>query len=324
MTGLPKLDLGLSLLGAAPPALMRDLAARAHIDISGAFTPEGGYAFASGSGFWKLYQMLATLPSGPADHVRLLEAVLEDCLASNVIYCEIRLEPALVAGGDVAAWTDLVAALAEVAQRAASQIDLRLVALSPRELGPDAGRRAALCAAETAGGLVTGFALGGDEAIGSPRDHGWAFDCAREAGLGLAVEAGTVLGPAAIRDTLKTLAPGRIDGAVQAIRDPALVEDLAERGVLLALSPAADIAFGRASGWRAHPAGELYDRGAKIALSAGCAAFFGTSQARICENLHRAFDWDEGVFTTLAKAAADAAFCDTATRDRLHARLKSA
>lgn len=323
MSDLPKLDLGLPLLGAAPPALMRDLAARRHIDISGAFTPAGGYAFADEVGFRKLYQMLATLPSGPADYIRLLDAVLEDCVLSGVIYCEIRLEPALVSGGDLSAWKDLVAGLTEAAYRAKSEIDLRLVAHSPRELGPDLGRRAALCAAETAGDLVTGFAMGGDETIGAVGDHAWAFDCAREAGLGLVAEAATELGPTAIKDTLKALSPSRIDGAVQVIRDPALVEDLAERGVLLNLSPAADIAFGRAKGWRAHPAGELYHRGAKIGLSAGPAAFFGISQARICENLHRAFDWDEGVFTSLAKASADAAFCDKATRERLHARLNS-
>ena len=330
MRDLPKIDLNLPLLGAAPPALMRDLAARRHIDISGAFTAAGGYVPATGAGFWKLYQMLATLPSGPGDHMRLLEAVLEGCAEQGVRYCEIRLEPALVAAGDPSAWADLVEALTEVALRAEGQVTARLVATCLREQGPDLSRRAATCAAETAGGLVAGFALGGDEGIGAPKDHAWAFDCAREAGLGLAAGAGTGAGPGShgdaqsIRDTLAALAPTRIDGALRAVTDLALVEDLAERGLTLDLLPAADMAFGRCANWRAHPAGPLYHRGARISLSTGTAAFFGMSQSAIWEKLHQAFDWDEGVFATLAKTAIDAAFCDTATKERLRARVTPA
>ena len=45
-------------------------------------------------------------------------------------------------------------------------------------------RKTALCAAETAGGWVTGFGIGGAEDAGALPDFAWSFDCAREAGLG--------------------------------------------------------------------------------------------------------------------------------------------
>lgn len=315
----PMIDLQLPLVGAAPPAMMRDLASRRRIDISGAFTAQGLYAFADEAGFWKLYQHLAALPARAEDHAKLLAAVLEQSAATGVVHCEIRLEPAFIGAADLSAWRDSIQAMAEIAKAAEGQITCRLVPTSLRQQGSDLARLAAICAAETAGDFVTGFALAGDEAIGTPADYTWAFDCAREAGLGLAAQAG---GTAAIVDTLDALRVGRITGALNVVENLALVEDLAERGIVLDMAPAADIALGHCAGWRKHPLGQLYDRGAVITLSSGAAAFFGTTMPGICENLHRVFDWDEGVFAALAKTALDAAFCDPATKDRIRDRLK--
>ena len=38
--------------------------------------------------------------------------------------------------------------------------------------------------------------------------------------------------------------------------------------------------------------------------------------------LAEAFDWDEGMFMSLARTAADAAFCDDETRDKILKRLE--
>ena len=39
--------------------------------------------------------------------------------------------------------------------------------------------------------------------------------------------------------------------------------------------------------------------------------------------LAEAFDWDEAEFRSIDRTAAEAAFCDTATRDRILKRLES-
>jgi adenosine deaminase len=41
------------------------------------------------------------------------------------------------------------------------------------------------------------------------------------------------------------------------------------------------------------------------------------------EELNRAFDWDEGVFTALARTSLDAAFCDADTKARIAKRLEA-
>ena len=56
MRDLPKVELHLHLEGAAPPALIRDMARRARIDIGGIFDAEGNYAFRDFAHFLKVYE----------------------------------------------------------------------------------------------------------------------------------------------------------------------------------------------------------------------------------------------------------------------------
>ena len=321
MRDLPKIDLDLSLLGAAAPALMRDLAARRRIDIAGAFTRDGCYAFTDEAGFIKLYAMLASLPARPEDYAGLLASVLEHSAEGGVRYCEIGLEPGLVADGDLSAWRETVTAMAEVARRAAPQIDCRLLPACLRAQGPGVARRAALCAAETAGDFVTGFALAGGAGPAGIGDYRWAFDCAGEAGLGLTAQLRRDDAVSEINSMVRALGLRRLRGALQVNSDIALVEDLAERGVTLELTPAGDIALGHCAGWRQHPAGPLYLRGGRIALCSGASAFFAAPMSHLVERLHQAFEWDEGVFASLAQTALAAAFCDGATREALQRQV---
>ncbi len=139
-------------------------------------------------------------------------------------------------------------------------ITLRAIVTPIRHFGPDKAKETALCAAETAGRFVTGFGLAGDETVGKPKDFAWSFDMAREAGLRLTCHAGEWGGPDSIRDALRDLRVERIGHGVRAIEDLALVDELAERGIVLECCPGSNIALGIYPGWRRHPIGELFRR----------------------------------------------------------------
>lgn len=321
---LPKVELHLHLEGAAPPAFIRGFARERHVDIEGLFDERGHYRFDGFTGFLKAYEAATSALLSPGDHARLLRAVLEASAEQGVIYTELFLSPDLCGGGDLSAWRDYVAAFTEVAESMAGDIACRGIVTCIRHLGPERARRTALCAAETMGGFITGLGLAGDERVGAPKDYAWAFDLGREAGLGLTAHAGEFGGPASVRETLRDLRVNRIGHGVRAIEDLALVDDLAERGVVLECCPGANIALGLYPGWRQHPVGELYRRGVKVTLSTDDPAFFRTGMVREYERLHDAFDWDEGVFRDMARTALAAAFCDEASRARLMKRLEDA
>ncbi len=129
--------------------------------------------------------------------------------------------------------------------------------------------------------------------------------------------------PASVRDAIHDLGVERIGHGVRAIEDLALVDEIAEKGIVLEVCPGSNIALGLYPDWRAHPIGPLYDRGVKVTVSTDDPPFFHTNMTREYDRLAEAFDWDDGVFDTIARTSINAAFCDTKTRERILKRLES-
>ncbi|WP_343117207.1 adenosine deaminase [Ostreiculturibacter nitratireducens] len=321
---LPKVELHHHLEGGAPPAFIRGLAAQKKMDIGGIFDERGNYAFRDFLQFLKVYEAATGTLQTPEDYHRLTLAVLEEAAASGVIYLESFLSPDFCGGRDLSAWREYLHAIHEAAEAAERKdgIVLRGIATVIRHFGPDKARETALCAAETAGDFLRGFGMAGDEMRGKPKDFAWSFDMAREAGLRLTSHAGEWGGPESVRDTIRDLRVERVGHGVRAIEDLALVDELAEKGIVLECCPGSNIALGLYPSWRAHPIARLHDRGVKVTISTDDPPFFGTTMEREYTRLAEAFDWDEGMFMSLARTAADAAFCDDETRDKILKRLE--
>ena len=322
----PKLELHLHLEGAAPPKFIAALAKEKHIDIGGIFAPDGSYRFEGFAEFVKIYEAACTTLTRPEDYQRLTRAVLEEQAQNGVIYTEIFLSPDFCGKRDRGAWREYLQAIREEAaalEREAG-ITMKAIATCIRHFGPDKARQTALCAAETAGDFLVGFGIAGVETMGKLKDFRWSFDAAREAGLKPTVHAGEWAGPSEVRDALCDLGAVRIGHGVRAIEDLALVDELAERGIVLECCPGSNVALGIYPSFRKHPIGQLYDRGVKVTVSTDDPPFFHTSMKREYDMLHQAFDWDDGVFATLNRTALDAAFCDADTKEKIAKRLEAA
>lgn len=321
---LPKIELHLHLEGAAPPAFIRGLAREKAMDLSGLFDANGNYAYRDFWHFLKVYEAATETLKSPEDYHRLTLAVLEESAASGVVYSETFLSPDFCGGRDPEAWKDYLLAIREAADIAERRdgITLRGIVTAIRHFGPEKARETALCAAETAGDWLVGFGLAGDEKIGQPKDFRWSFDCAREAGLRLTAHAGEWGGPDSVRAVLRDLEVERIGHGVRAIEDLALVDEIAEQGIVLEVCPGSNLALGLYKGWRAHPIHALRERGVKVTISTDDPPFFHTTMRKEYERLAEAFDWDEGVFTAIARTSLGAAFCDDATRERVQKRLE--
>lgn len=324
MRDLPKVQLHLHLEGAAPPAFIRGLAKEKSVDITGVFDARGDYAYEDFWHFLKVYEAATSVLTSPEDFARLTRAVLEESASNGVIYTEAFLSPDFCGNRDVAAWRDYLLAIQEAATAAERDfgITMRGIVTAVRHFGPDKGRETALCAAETAGDFITGFGLAGDEKIGEPQDYAWSFDCAREAGLRLTAHAGEWRGPESVANAL-TLGVERIGHGVRAIEDPALLDRLAEDEIVLEVCPGSNVCLGVYQTWRDHPIDRLRRAGVKVTVSTDDPPFFHTNMTREYEELARAFDYDEAELTKIARASAEAAFCDEDTRARLLKRLET-
>ena len=322
----PKIELHLHLEGAAPPAFIRGLAKEKKIDLSGLFAEDGSYKFTDFWHFLTVYEAATTTLQSPEDFYRLTLAVLEESAKSGVVYTETFLSPDFCGNRDVSAWKEYLHAIEEAAAKAEVDfgITLRGIVTCIRHFGPDKARQTARCAAETKGRFITGFGIAGDEKSGKPKDFTYAFDMAREAGLRLTAHAGEWGGPDSVRDAINDLRVERIGHGVRAIEDLALVDEIAETGIVLECCPGSNVALGLYPTFRAHPIGELFRREVKVTISTDDPPFFHTTMTREYDMLHQAFDWDDGVFAKIARTSLDAAFCDADTKAKVRAKLEAA
>ena len=321
MKSLKKVELHLHLEGAAPPAFIRGLAREHHTDLSGMFDDQGRYHYRGFNDFLRVYEAATSVVRGPADYARLLSAVLNECGEQGAIYVELFVSPEFCGDADLSAWRDHLGAMEEVAKAyALSGVESRAILTCIRHYGPDRAKKTAICAAETAGGWVAGLGLAGAEDLGEPKDFAWSFDCAREAGLGLTAHAGEWRGPESVRGVLD-LGVTRIGHGIRAIEDPALVRDLAEREITLEVCPGSNVALGVVRDWASHPIARLADAGVCVTVSTDDPPFFHTTLSREYDMLADRFGWAETEFRQMNLWAAEAAFCDNETRDRLKQEL---
>lgn len=325
LSSKPKIELHLHLEGAAPPAFIRGLASEKNVDLSGIFDEKGAYKYKDFWDFLKVYEAATSVLQTPDDFARLTTAVLEESVASGVVYSETFLSPDFCGGRDIGAWKEYLAAIKEAADAAEAGhgIILRGIITCIRHFGPDKARETALCAAETAGDWIVGFGIAGDETAGEPNDFSWSFDCAREAGLRLTAHAGEWGGPESVRAVVEDLGVERVGHGVRAIEDFALVDRLAEDGIVLEVCPGSNVVLGVYPDWRSHPIHQLRERGVKVTVSTDDPPFFHTTMNNEYDRLADAFDWDDGVFDDIAQTSIAAAFCDENTKEKLKARLET-
>ena len=91
---------------------------------------------------------------------------------------------------------------------------------------------------------VVGVGLGGLEAQFPPEPYATLFELAKAEGLGSVPHAGEVAGPESVRGALEALQADRIRHGFRAVEDADLVTELAERGIVLDISPISNVRTG--------------------------------------------------------------------------------
>lgn len=323
---MPKVELHTHLEGCAPPAFIAGLAREKKIDISGIFDADGSYAFRDFDHFLKVYEAACTTLQTPDDFRRLTLAVLEQAAEHGVVYMETFVSPDFCGGGDLDAWRDYLAAMQDAATQAEATmgITLRGIVTGIRHFGPDQCKVAARCAAETRGDFITGYGMAGGEMVGRPGDYAYSFDMAREAGLRLTCHAGEWGGASMVAETIRDLGVERIGHGIGAIDDRNLLQEIAEKDIVLEVCPGSNVVLKAVTGWGAHPIAKLRDAGVHVTVSTDDPPFFHTTMTDEYAMLARTFGWDADDFKALNETALAAAFCDDATRARVAKRLEPA
>ncbi len=318
---LPKAEIHCHIEGAAPPELVMRQAEKYAADVS-SFIVDGSFVWSDFTSFLAAYDASANLFRTEDDYALLAETYLRSLAEDGAIYSEFFTSPdhAVRAGLSAQAYTD---GLGEGIRRAreATGIEGRMIVTGVRHFGPESVLAAARFAVECGHPLVTGFGVAGEERMGHFRDYVPAFELAREAGLGITVHAGELMGWQSVEAALDHIRPSRIGHGVRAIENPDLVRRIAEEGVVLEVCPVSNVELKVFPDFASHPFTKLRNAGCRVTLSSDDPPYFWTSLKREYDVAAEHFGLGEEDLRDVTRTALEAAFVDEQTRAALMARL---
>jgi adenosine deaminase len=284
LAGMPKAELHLHLEGSIAPKTAVRLAMRHGVELAWEEVA-ARYRYRDFAGFLEAFRWVTSFARSPEDYRVIADELFAQLSEQNVIYAEVTLSVGVMLrrSQNVAGNFEAVCQAA----RQASERGLRVqwVFDAVRQFGPQAAMEAARWAADLKSEGVVGFGIGGDELALPAREFAPVMDFVRSNGLYALAHAGEIGGPETVREAINDLGVERIGHGLGAMHDPALLDDLAERGLPVEVCPTSNLrtgALARQLGTQEarlerHPLKPFFDRGLRVALSTDDPAMFETN-----------------------------------------------
>jgi adenosine deaminase len=147
------------------------------------------------------------------------------------------------------------------------------------------------------------------------------FAEARSRGLRSAPHAGEDAGPESVRGALDALGADRIMHGVRAIEDPALLQELAERRVPLAVCPTSNLRLGVTPAIEQHQLRELWDAGTVVSVNTDDPGFFGCDLTGEYAIAGRLLGLDRAGYAQLARNSVEGSFAPDGLKDEMRAAI---
>ena len=281
---LPKAELHLHLEGSIRPAVAAGLAVRQGLLLSEEEVRQR-YAYSNFTEFIEAFKWVTSFVKEPADFALIATDLAQQLLEQNVTYAEVTLSVGVMLLRKQHPQANFEAIL-EATERFASQgLRLNWVFDAVRQFGPEWAEKVLNWAIQCGSSRIVAFGIGGDELQIDSREFCPVYQRAAEAGFHRLIHAGETGGPEKIREAIELLGVERIGHGIAAIHDPALMDLLAARRVVLEVCPVSNLRTGalatqlkRAeSSLAEHPLPQLLRHGIPVVLSTDDPSMFHTS-----------------------------------------------
>jgi aminodeoxyfutalosine deaminase len=312
----PKIELHLHLEATLRPETLLEIARRNDFPLP-ADTVEGIrelYHFRDFDHFIEVWILTTNALRTADDFRRVVVEYREEAARHGAVYVEGIFSPIERTWRGVG-WDEIFSGYCDGAQEARELhgVDVRLTPDITRGAAPEDGVELVGYAAKYRERGIVGVGLGGEEALHPPEKFVEAFARAREEGLGSVPHAGEVVGPVSIWGAIDALHADRVRHGIRAVEDPALLEELATRQIVLDVTPVSNVRTGVVASLDVHPLPDLIAAGIPCTVSTDDPEMFDTDLTREYEavaslGLHPKSFFDAGVLGAL---------CDEPARERL-------
>ena len=276
----PKIELHVHLEGTVRPAALLQIARRNGVALPAESAEElaSVYEFRDFPHFLDVWWMTTGALRTERDFRQVVVDYAAEAAAHGAVYLEGIFSPSEPAARGVP-FEEVFAGYCDGAAEALERHGVRVA------LTPDIVRGYPLETAELtvrhsvahADRGIVGVGLGGSEGDYPPELYARAFAHAKEGGLGSVPHAGEADGPASVRGALDVLGADRIRHGIRAVEDPALLAELAERGIVLDVCPTSNVRTGVVRSLAEHPLPELLAAGVRCTVNTDDPAMFGSN-----------------------------------------------
>ncbi|MEE8277257.1 MAG: adenosine deaminase [Thermoanaerobaculia bacterium] len=313
---MPKVELHVHLEGTIQPATLLKLAERRRVHLP-ADDVEGlrqWFRFRDSEHFVHIFLTCSKCLRDPEDFQLVAREFLAEQSRQNVLYSEVHftIGSHLANGVDGDEVADALDEVRREGERAGG-VRMRWIPDIVRNVGPARADRTLEWALDGRRKGVVALGLSGFESEPNEpfREH---FQVAAAEGLHRVAHAGEHGGPDSIRSVLEIFDAERIGHGIRAADDPALVEELAGRGIPLEVCPSSNVRLGVVAELARHPFDRLWRSGVAVTVNSDDPTFFDTTLTQEYLALSRAFGYGAPQLATLSLTALEHAFLDRPER----------
>ena len=275
LRAMPKAELHIHIEGSLEADMILTMARRNGVDLpyANAQALRAAYSFTNLQSFLDLYYAGASVLRTEQDFFDMAWAYLQRAAADQVVRAEIFFDPQTHTARGVPMGA-VMQGLGRACEQARVQLGVsaELILCFLRHLSEQEAIDTLQAALPWRDHFI-GVGLDSSELGHPPEGFARVFAQSRELGLHVVAHAGEEGPPAYIRSALAHLQPERIDHGVQAVQDPALLQELAGRGIPLTVCPLSNLklqVFPDLT--RLRP---LIDAGLNVSLHSDDPAYFG-------------------------------------------------
>jgi adenosine deaminase len=165
---------------------------------------------------------------------------------------------------------------------------------------------------------VVALSIDGDETLGSHNERfAGVFRRAGRAGLHRCAHAGESSGAQGVWEAMDMLGAERIDHGIRCTEDPALVRELAARGVPLDICPTSNVVLGIVADLASHPLDALRRAGVRVSLNTDDPLLYGIDLIGEYERCASTFDWGRAELAEVARTSIESCFAGSDRRAQM-------
>lgn len=186
---------------------------------------------------------------------RITYEIVEDAALDNVKYMELRFTPKALCNITQAPIETIVPLVCDAANAAAKEfgITVRYIVSMNRHESVELGEPVLRSAIDNQYRGVVGIDLAGDEANFSGLEFRSLFQRAKAAELGITVHAGEWGGADSVWNAIGNLSASRVGHGVHVLEDPAMVQVLVDKQIVLEVCPTSNYLSGVVNSLENHP-----------------------------------------------------------------------